>query len=182
MLPIHLVYFVTMFPVGHQRGEKPRPTSVMKPEASNRDRGPLFAMCEGVDRQRQGEHASGFRWRQCERAAAEAPVRRAIGSPSPPPRALVVKNGSKTRSRRSSGTPGPLSRISIEHSQSLAIPMVMLPRPFMAWAAFSSRLSTVARIISVSAVSAEVGAFDRHFDQFKPGRGAAAIVEQERSD
>src|SRR5262249_14958073 len=34
---------------------------------------------------------------------------RAIASPSPPPLARVVKNGSKIRSRRAAGTPGPES-------------------------------------------------------------------------
>ena len=38
-------------------------------------------------------------------------VRRAIGSPRPPPRAFVVKNGSKICSRISPGMPGPVSRI-----------------------------------------------------------------------
>ena len=41
-------------------------------------------------------------------------VRLAIGSPSPPPRAFVVKNGSKTCSRMSAGMPGPLSATSID--------------------------------------------------------------------
>ena len=42
-------------------------------------------------------------------------VRRAMGNPRPPPRAFVVKNGSKTRFCSSAGTPGPVSRTSIVH-------------------------------------------------------------------
>src|SRR5690606_40308707 len=51
-------------------------------------------------------------------AAVNAPrcssaVRNATDSPNPPPRALVVKNGSKICSRTSAGIPGPVSRTSI---------------------------------------------------------------------
>src|SRR6185503_72379 len=45
-------------------------------------------------------------------------LRFAMGRPSPPPRAFVVKKGSRTRSCNAAGMPGPLSRVSTTTSRS----------------------------------------------------------------
>ena len=56
----------------------------------------------------------------------------------PSPNALVVKNGVKMRSMISSAMPGPSSQISTRtNSPSRRVRSVSVPRPPIAWIAFS---------------------------------------------
>jgi len=60
--------------------------------------------------------------------------------PVPSPTSLVVKNGSKIRSRISAGTPGPVSPISTRaRSPSRAVRTVSVPVPPIANTALSMR-------------------------------------------
>src|SRR3954452_7174534 len=71
-----------------------------------------------------------------------ATIRRAVASPRPVPwpTSLVVKNGSKSRSRTSSGIPGPSSAtVTSRHAPSRRVLTVIVPEPSSASIALSSR-------------------------------------------